>query len=341
MSEVSQWPGVSHDMLVAGWELHESRSESGKPYFWNAKTNASCWCFDECEGWGWRFKDSKSDKKVYVHLVTGWTQDSPPGSQHQTKRSRDDSPPAKKRTKTGATADLGKTKSKDRSPPVAGGSKSYADNHKNNNNMKTAKPPLQSNPQPKPKQKPKPKPAAPSTAVDLDKTPDYEEYSDEEETIIKDDDKQTPADDPHNRVIRPAWKDVDISKVEITDPRLVEALDWRADPRRWRKQKNSPHVLQAFNNNAVVYRSLSDMPFTYVHACMHVCMRCVCACMCACDACMYVCSGWMLFVCSTVIEQQRDQEWVSVLYFGFLTFIFFQTNSCSRLSFRKVPSSQR
>ena len=57
---------------------------------------------------------------------------------------------------------------------------------------------------------------------------------------------------------------MDLSPVVITDSKLLRAIDWWSNPTMWRKQKNSPHVMQAFINNTVVYKSLATLPFTYV-----------------------------------------------------------------------------
>eukprot|EP00750_Incisomonas_marina_P000320 INCI10238.2.p1 GENE.INCI10238.2~~INCI10238.2.p1 ORF type:complete len:344 (+),score=43.30 INCI10238.2:105-1136(+) len=126
-----------------------------------------------------------------------------------------------------------------------------------------------------PKPKKLKKQYAPHTLQVKSSAPDDKLHSQPAPAELSKFNEPNPADDPDDisdeddsaeAPKRPSWHNVDMSPVKITDPALLVAIDWHRAPQMWRKQKNSPHVMQAFNNNTVVYKSLSDLPFTRVLA---------------------------------------------------------------------------
>lgn len=226
-AEFGHADGLSHDLRLAGWALEKSRT-NGNLFYWNAKSGQRYWRWRD--GWGWTTAtDPKTRKrfKLYCHILTGKKLKHAPGAAAAPSSWKDASAPKPKKLKK---------------QPAAPRTSLVHEDKKN----------------------PQPSTAAELKGVDTvaarEPLSSFKEASQAGDPSDVSDEEDVNAEPPK----RPSWHNVDLSPVKITDPALLAAIDWRRAPQMWRKQKNSPHVMQAFNNNTVVYKSLSDLPFTSV-----------------------------------------------------------------------------
>lgn len=194
---------------------------TGKEYFWNTKTRGRLWPMPNVEGWGWTMVPDRMRPGKQMKIFVHLVTG---------KAVRD--PPG------GGTMRLSSNNPKKIKRIVSPKPNQSVGAHVPNNGNSTKKDVH--------------KPNGPAAGLG---TGDGADVSSDEDSEISDTGEDT------NKSKKPAWAHIDLTPVKITDPTLLQAVDWRSNPNKWRNQKTSPHVMQAFNNNTVIYHSLSNLPF--------------------------------------------------------------------------------
>ena len=253
--------------------MEKSRS-TGKSYFWNKITLLRVWPLQKIEGWGYTFmrdpKRSNKTLKVFVHLLSGKQILVAPGSS-----APDCTHVTKKRRVSPTKPSYQKLSQKGKQGDTTNSFKSGAASTAVSRNVHETTAPQHL--------------ATTATArPNAEKQQMQEDAPDAQTTQPGSTETATTA--KLSSKVKP-WSNIDLTPVKITDPKLLRAINWRADPNLWRNQKNSPHVMQAFNNNTIIYRSLSNLPFTSVpflsfndSFVIALAVRFICLCLCLCCA---------------------------------------------------------